>query len=295
MLNELKIGFEGYIKLNKNNKDKVLPSAEDTLRQATLRLGGPSGEAIKVEDIRYYLSARLLSHLGSGDKASKDYQLLQQAQDLSSPTGVQAAIEVFKAQFESLREEFSTTPKDKRDRNLIREGLALGLSITNLEKDMLPNSQIATFNDILAGHKITSEQLQSVIDGFRFEYESRSNLPEESLKNLELLRKAKNFRRSKEGREAAVQFIENTVGSMVLSLRIQTRKLLDDWKISDDPPITQLMLQGLASKGDSEAVGRLKILNGINEKILTSQNAGQNAVRNVIELMEELEKGSRRS
>lgn len=230
MLNELDTRPKDYIQLNKN-KDWGLPSAEGILRQATLRLGGVSGEVVKIEDIEYYLGARLLSHLEleSGDRVSEDYQLLQQAQDLSSPTGVAAAIDILKTQLESLKEEFST-PKDKRDRKLMREGLALGFSIAMLEKEILPKSQIAPFKDILAGHKITSEQLQSIIDGSISQYESKSDLPEQSLENLELLRKAKDFRRSKEGREAAVQFIEREVESTISRLRTHRDYLILDWR-----------------------------------------------------------------
>lgn len=295
MYSNLELERSNYIEPT-TKEHRVLPSAKDMLRQATLGLGGPSGEVVKVKDIRYYLGARLLFHLESGDRASKDYQLLQQAQYLSSPTGVTAAIDIFKTQFESLREELSTTPKDKRDRDLIREGLALSLSRIKLE-EMLPESQEPTLKqkptleDLPGSRKITSEQLQSFIDVTLLKVESLKNLPKQSLEHLELLRKAKDFRRSTEGRKAAVQFIERAVGANVSLLRGQMFELCMYKWMTGDPFITQSILEDLVSRGDPVAVGRLKMFNEINEQISTFQNI----VTNVVELMGELERGSKRA
>lgn len=237
---------------------ETLPSAQDTLRQATLRLGGPSGELVKIEDIRYYLGARLLCHLESGDRASNDYQLLQKAQDISSPTGVHAAIEIFKAQFESLKEELSTTPKNTRSRDLVREGVALGLSIIRLEKEMLPKSQKPTvekkpvakadFEDRETargqfelkklktgraafdvwnqpvGHKITEKEVDLLLDASWIitpvgRDPALSELVYAAV--LDLVKKAKDFRNNKEGRGAVVKLV-NTQAETIIST---TRRL----------------------------------------------------------------------
>ena len=295
------------ITLVEKDESRKLPSAESTLRQATLRLGGPSGEVVEVKDVRYYLGARLFRHLESGDRTSKDYQLLQQAQDLSSPIGVQAAIEIFKTQFELSRNELSSTPKGARHRDLMREALAFGISIIKVEQ-MLPNPQKPKLDSFAGGHKITSEQpqsdidsladgdritsehLQLVLDGFRLRHDRRNRFNQPS-EYLELLIKAQGFTKSKQGREAAVQFIEETLEFGVLGVGGEMDKLLLPLNIPNDPLLASVVLEKRASEGDSEAAEKLKVLDIINGKMLRYHKI----VRNVGALMGELEKGSKRS
>lgn len=245
-----------------------LPSAQNMLKQATLKLGGPTGEAVRIEDIRFYLGAKFLVQLESGDRNSENFRLLQNAQNLSSPIGVLSAINIFNTQLNSLREELSKTPKGKRDRDLVREGVALGLSRIKLEKEILPtlqrptDKQASIFEKTPADHQeeardhllkpnllnytqkeIEATQaalrvwLQQPVDKRITSVELKALLNGVMLRrydlfvavNLgELLIKAESFSTSKEGRDAAIRLVEFDGEQLIEMLKEQKLANIDE-------------------------------------------------------------------